>query len=226
MENEHNFIADPGDKNGNETQRNRFPEWAVGWKEWNELRFPEVPPADGSHPLGALLSLTPAQPVPPRVFISHRQKDHPEAMRAAYLANDEGYHFWLDVLDPHLTWLGAHPTSYQKSLAMAAIIEMALLNCSHVLALITQNFPGSAWIPYEYGRVKRANFVTPKAAAWIEPGVNYLTLPEYLFLGPLLPAVPGLLPSEDAIRWWMQHSAGYYLAKPLPWIHGATTPLP
>ena len=67
---------------------------------------------------------------------------------------------------------------------MALAIEMALLNCTQVIAAITPQTPGSAWVPYEYGRVKDPVPESPQAACWVDPRVA--NLPESLYLGPFL----------------------------------------
>ncbi|HEV8482632.1 MAG TPA: hypothetical protein VGV87_03655, partial [Blastocatellia bacterium] len=71
----------------------------------------------------------------------------------------------------------------QTSAAIASVIEMGLINSTHVLAVITQNTMGSAWVPYEYGRVKTGlGVTTPQAACWIH-NVPASPIPEYLYLG-------------------------------------------
>jgi len=81
--------------------------------------------------------------------------DYGYAERIAWLASEHGWDYWLDVHDPGLTVINSRLLSPQsQALAVALIIEVALLNCTHVLATITDNSPGSAWIPYEYGRVQ------------------------------------------------------------------------
>ena len=58
---------------------------------------------------------------------------------------------------------------------------MALLNSTHVLAIVTPNTKGSEWVPYEYGRVKDPLPVTLQAACWVD---NFGSqIPDYLYLG-------------------------------------------
>ncbi len=68
-------------------------------------------------------------------------------------------------------------------MVVAAIIEMALLNSTHVMAVITPHTSGSQWVPYEYGRVKDPTPVALQAACWLHNGVSASTAPEYLYLG-------------------------------------------
>jgi hypothetical protein len=101
-------------------------------------------------------------------------------------AKSEGFDFWLDVLDPALNHPGlAALTQPQRALATAVIIEMGLLNCSHVIALMTQFTKGSEWVPYEYGRVKNVPAVSIQVACWRHPLKPHSALAEYLLLGPI-----------------------------------------
>lgn len=122
----------------------------------------------------------------PRIFISHRQRDYAEALRIAKIATEEGFQFWLDILDPTLAWLttvGPQTLSSRKyQLFIAVIIEMALLHCSHVIAVMTPHTAGSAWVPYEYGRVKDSSVHSLQAGCWVHPGLGGLPW-EYLLLG-------------------------------------------
>src|SRR5207302_2641867 len=83
-----------------------------------------------------------------------------------------------------------------EAVAMASVIEMGLLNCSHVIALITPNTKGTLWIPYEYGRVKEPPPVTLQAASWIHRDYTD-ALPEYLHLGLVHY-------TEDEIQAWLR----------------------
>jgi hypothetical protein len=136
----------------------------------------------------------------PRIFISHRQADYPEALRIAKIANEEGFQFWLDVLDPMITWLStatAYPLgSRQYQLLVAVVVEMALLNCSHVIAVMTPNTIGSAWVPYEYGRAKDSSIYSLQAGCWLHPAVAHIPW-EYLLLGVQTW-------HEDEIRRWLR----------------------
>ena len=122
----------------------------------------------------------------PRIFISHRQADEKRARVFARIAMRRRFAFWLDVLDPHLIWITNHPSSdpVRQALAIAIQIEFALLNCTHVLAVITPHTVGSMWVPYEYGRVKCATMFSFEATAWLSQAVQRTnTYAEYLRLG-------------------------------------------
>jgi len=115
-----------------------------------------------------------------RVFISHRQVDVVCAERIAYLATASNFHYWLDVHDPQLMVANqAQIPSLQKSVLVAGIIEMALINCTHVLAVMTHNTRGSEWVPYEYGRIADAPGID-SACTWQHPLLA--TPPEYMYL--------------------------------------------
>ena len=116
------------------------------------------------------------------VFISHRQKDGPLASKAARRLRKRGVDAWLDVEDPTLSQLsGPQPVRDLLSyLVTAVIIEMALINSTHVLALFTTNTVGTMWVPYEYGRIKRDNVFARQAGSLHLSGP---TVPYYALLG-------------------------------------------
>ena len=145
----------------------------------------------------------------PRVFVSHRRADADYALRIAWLANQEGFDFWLDVLDPTLGGIAPGPDA---SLAIAVAIEMALINSSHVVAVMTQNTFGSRWVPYEYGRAKDEPPITSQAAAWVVPSYRGMQLPEYLHLGPIHY-------SEAELRAWFRFELGRWLVRPPAFAH-------
>jgi hypothetical protein len=161
----------------------------------------------------------------PRIFVSHRQSDEKAALRLAWVAQDEGWGYWLDIIDlnppsaqqgnpspsqqgnsPTLQldalerWLGRPPTVFEKSILTAAIIEMGLLNCTHIIAAMTDNTRGSQWVPYEYGRFKEARPVAMNAASWWDTTTlkKIEQLPEYLHLAPVLE-------NECKIRAWLRN---------------------
>lgn len=128
------------------------------------------------------------QPKPtkcPTIFISHRQVDLLTAIRLANIALKEGFEVWLDVWDPDLTVLDKMglPKNVQ-SILLACIVEMGLINCTHVLACLTAHTKGSFWVPYEYGRIADVTLNYQPACAYIDPGFA-TQLPEYLYLGRL-----------------------------------------
>jgi hypothetical protein len=132
----------------------------------------------------------------PRLFVSHRQDDEARARDVVTVAKAEGIQVWLDVLDSGLQSTAQASTgTTADALAIALIIEMALLNCTHVIALITSRTPGTYWVPYEYGRVKDSSPHSLRAACWIDQHVTYE--PEYLELGVKTR-------SDDDIRNWLR----------------------
>ena len=184
----------------------RFPDWAVGYRQWREQ-----PPLDdwrgpsifdwfreGIEP--------PPRPQPtldcPRLFVSHRKCDEDRALRIAWLAVQEGWDYWIDVLDPDLAALQRQQnvqslTPEQETLATAAIVEFALLNCSHLIAVMTEQTRGSMWVPYEYGRVKEPAPLTVQVSCWRHPDLKTDDCPEYLVLGKTLL-------NEEQIRGWLR----------------------
>jgi hypothetical protein len=119
-----------------------------------------------------------------RVFISHRQSDARYAERIAYLATQCNFEYWLDVHDPTLKIAnGINILKPKKSILIAGIIEMALINCSHVMAVMTTKTKGSQWVPYEYGRIADVPGVYD-ACAWQDPSL--IDVPGYMYLRPRL----------------------------------------
>lgn len=172
----------------------RFPDNVRGAAAWRQQRF------ETRYDLSALAERVEkarqeqsSKLTTPCVFVSHKQADVAKASRIAYLACQEGFDYWLDVVDPNLSGVAATPDAEAK--AIAAAIEMGLLNSSHVLAVMTTNTQASQWVPYEYGRVKAPTVVSPQAACWVAPGLT--KLPEYLHLGPILN-------SESDIKIWLK----------------------
>jgi hypothetical protein len=131
-------------------------------------------------------SVRPAQPGQkcPQVFISHRQLDTAYALRMARLAAQQGFRYWVDVVDPGIKWLNnSSLPAYLVPLLTACIIEMGIINCTHVLACMTPNTRGSLWLPYEYGRITEMPRFYNRACAWRHPDLVPADLPEYMFLG-------------------------------------------
>jgi hypothetical protein len=200
----------------------RFPSWAEGAEEWRVKRV--------ISDLPSILDRERRRQRPhlarPRVFVSHRQVDIDPALRIAYLACQEGFDYWLDVLDPTLkgplyTSVSA-PPNQGKALATAATIEMGLLNCTHVVAVVTPNTKGSQWIPYEYGRVKEPTPISLQAGSWVDASVGLSDLPEYLYLGVITT-------TEAHLRTWLRSERSKYpsLAPPSPcgWTNPVPSPL-
>lgn len=196
----------------------RFPEaeWLAGAREWAEgaERFPGISPEAAERWLDSIRQADRKPFKCPRVFVSHRQIDKDYALRIAWLAWEEGFDYWLDIIDlaPALDKQieaiekrqGYTITEFQKSVLTAAIIEMALLNCTHVLAAITRETKGSMWIPYEYGRVKEKLPICVRASCWWDStSLSNVAPSEYLHLG----RIHG---KEDDIRVWMRTEKAKY----------------
>ena len=130
----------------------------------------------------------------PCLFISHRQSDKQEALRVAYIATALGYDIFLDILDPYLQ-------QASNPYLIANRIELALLNSTHVIAMITPNTRGSMWVPYEYGRVKDHKPISSSAGCWIHPQVQQIA--EYLHLGEVNH-------TENEIEQWLQDELAQY----------------
>jgi hypothetical protein len=149
-----------------------------------------------------------------RLFVSHRHIDKDYGLRVANLANDNGFEFWLDVLDPALAAIPAltHLPPKQIALFTACIIEMGLINSTHVLAVMTENTKGGDWVPYEYGRVRRVG----NTGCWKNPCHNF-NLPDYMELGEITKSEVEItkwlkkFPSCSLIRW------NYKKTVALPW---------
>jgi hypothetical protein len=108
-----------------------------------------------------------------------------------------GFDYWLDVFSPVLSFPVPPGAQTQLSaFATAAVIEMGLLNSSHVMAVMTPNTMGAQWVPYEYGRVRDPVPITWQAACWPESSLLPSAVPEYLYLG-------AITNSETDIKKWL-----------------------
>lgn len=170
----------------------------------------------------------------PRVFVSHRQTDIVPASRIAYEASRIGFDFWLDVIDlaasktAQVTALEhklKRPlTHFELSVLVAAIIEMALVNCTHVIATMTIRTAGSQWVPYEYGRVLDRSVAGDVATAWWDTTTLPLSdVPDYMHLAPVHK-------NQAAIRrWFRSELSAYSLCATRPktaWRGPVPPPLP
>ena len=166
----------------------RFPSWVLGrgvWRHWILEHFWDHDNTDETLDTlrrGLRDSAGKAEPECPRVFVSHRQHDDGPALAIARLANQVGFEFWLDLLDPQVQNLTASQRG-QHAL-VASIVEVALLNCTHVIAVLSDKTRGTLWVPYEYGRVKEKQQVrSRRAAVWLDPNLDPADVPEYTVLG-------------------------------------------
>jgi len=201
----------------------RFPNWVEGVDIWRD--FINGDAVAHQRLLDALVSRRASVRwgVPgtelsgPRLFVSHRQDDEKRALDVAALAQAEGFQVWVDVLDSDLQRAAKAATGKPADAALIAeYIEIALLNCTHVIALITPRTPGTYWVPYEYGRVKDSSLHSLRAACWIDQHVTYE--PEYLELGVKTR-------SDDEIRDWLRAEMAAWSQK-FPLATPATQALP
>jgi hypothetical protein len=175
--------------------------WIVGEREWRAgiAARAFANPVAGRDWLEQLRAAAQRRPMPPvpRVFVSHRQVDKDCGLRNAWLAWNAETDFWLDIVDfdPQFlaqrarieALLGRPPTRGELALLTAAIVEMALLNCTACIAVMTRRAAGSLWIPYEYGRMKASSMLAPHVACWHDTtSLPDSDLAEYLHLGPIL----------------------------------------
>jgi hypothetical protein len=186
----YNYYADAEQREADWLER--FPSWAFGYLQW--VSQPPINDWRGPSIYDWLSEGIEAPPSPikrmacPRLFVSHRKCDEKLALRIAWLASREGWDYWIDVLDPNLETLRrkenlARLSAEQQTLATAAIVEFALLNCSHLIAVMTNGTRGSMWVPYEYGRVKEPEPLTVQVSCWRHPCLKAEDCPEYVVLG-------------------------------------------
>jgi hypothetical protein len=170
----------------NRPLENRFPRDAIGSLHWGvNLRGDFTGPREWVSTRSAAREAKQRFQVP-RVFVSHKRQDLADAARIASWVREEGCYTWLDaenlangLFDP---------------LRIAGFIEMALLNSTHVIAIMTPNTKDSTWVPYEYGRVKEDLPLSDQAASWLRHDFTN-TLPEYLYLGTVVS-------TEEQVRAW------------------------
>ena len=178
----------------------RYPHLAIGAAAWAEVFSPEPDRNEMRRWIAVAQTLQSTErPVVRRVFISHCRADTVMAQQAARAARQLGVEYWLDVEDPTLEWLVRHTSldASTRSAAIASAIEMALLNCTHVLAVITPGTSGSQWVPYEYGRVEGDAWGDRSAACWttVHPA-DATMFAEYLHLGVVARSL-------DEVRTWL-----------------------
>jgi hypothetical protein len=211
----------------------RFPDNSVGILAWRDLvdnlrPLSSAPPAQLHQALERFMQQAWSQ-LPPnfvpecRVFVSHRRVDVAIAERIAFVATQEGFGYWLDVHDPNLSFVSGSPIPAPiKDILTAAIIEMGLLNSSHVIAGMTPNTAGSKWIPYEFGRAKYRRLHSPYSASWLYPGMVESDFGEYIYLAEITRA-------EVDIRGWLNATwaAGRCSqTAPASWTRPQPNPLP
>jgi hypothetical protein len=129
--------------------------------------------------------IRPAIPPPttPCVFISHQQADAFKGERVACLVEHHGIDSWLDVHDPTLALVNLLSRGDPRHASLvAAIVEIALLSSTHVIALYTAHSASSKWIPYELGRAKARQIASPQAAIWLASGQTVSNCGDYVLL--------------------------------------------
>lgn len=190
--------------------RDRYPEGANGYGIWMSAPLDQLDTPDAWRTWLSTLQQEwqhrRAVAVAPCVFVSHKQQDYALGLRAAFLAGLEGYDYWLDILDPNLQQLvgaaGSLPPEI-AAVAMAACIEMGLLNSTHVLAIVTPDALSSRWVPYEFGRAKAPTVFSLQAAAYAKNVTSTdLGRVEYLYLCPVLQR-DGVVTGDAKVSAWL-----------------------
>lgn len=214
--------------------RSRYPAWCRGGEQWVHQSYdnngnwnpPNLPPPTRlpervSLPLSQQLSQI-AYLRRPRVFVSHRRKDLGYADRITYLADQAGFYFWLDAVN-------LPPPAVIKKMSARTFawrIEMALLNCSHVVAVYTDRTKGSTWVPYEYGRVKEPVLSSMECCTWLYVNQNTY-VPEWVQLNAVCLSERQLINwfRRERIKW--ENNFGITLPNgPTGQWTGTTKPLP
>jgi TIR domain len=187
------------------------------WKElvWRLSDLPSDPrqlEAACMEALRRFLDEIPAAVTPPTkpcVFISHQRDDGDKGERVACLVEHHGIDSWLDVHDPTLALVNQLPTSDPRRAALvAAIVEIALLSSTHVIALYTSHSAKSKWIPYELGRAKARRLASPQAAIWLEGGQVVSNCGDYVLL-------TVVTEDEAGVARWLAAAAGGPHAAPV-----------
>jgi hypothetical protein len=173
---------------------------------------------DAEQPPGVPRRLPSAGPV---VFVSHQRLDIKEAERMANLARNHGMDYWLDIHDPLLILANKQisPSDARYPIIIAAIIEVALLNSTHLIAVHTKNSLASKWVPYELGRVRDRRIRSTNAGGWFHPKVQPSMCGDYVHLCRIARG------GEGAVTNWLTGWTGGR-SPPLPWRGNPTTQLP
>jgi hypothetical protein len=141
------------------------------------------------------------RPSTPTLFVSHQWKDDKLAERVAWEAKEVGFDYWLDVHDTKLTAVtsAALPVPIKAAL-ITGIIEVALLNSTHLVGLQTTNSQTSRWVPYEFGRAKDRRMISDRTASWFQTGVGLDPNGDYL-------AFAECCDTDSALYDWLKHAA-------------------
>ena len=121
----------------------------------------------------------------PRLFISHRSVDWMYALKMGQVAAENKFDYWIDILDVKLINVTNNTSLSEECrvILTACIIEMAIINCTHVITCMTPGTKGSQWVPYEYGRITEIPSHYKKAASWVHPLLQQQDFPDYMYLG-------------------------------------------
>lgn len=151
---------------------------------WDRHLFPKIETASDSIGEFERIKRRPKALKAPRVFISYKRENRDRALRIAYIVNDEGFHYWMDVYEPALTHDSNtdNMSEKDKSVLVAAVIEMGLLNSSHLIACMTTLTKKSRWVPYEFGRAKDRSVLANQTSSWLHPDLSDIA--EYQHLCP------------------------------------------
>jgi hypothetical protein len=145
----------------------------------------------------------PSDPRQTCIFISHQRADQRRAERIACIIDHHQLHAWLDVHDPTLNFVNQNiPAGLIRSILIAAIIEMALINSTHIIAVHTGNSAISRWVPYELARAKSRKIISRQAAGWFRTGNIYARCGEYVHLA------ADLRDENDIIQWLISEARG------------------
>lgn len=158
------------------------------------------------------------------VFVSHKRCDVADAERIAWIVVQQGFDYWLDVHDPVLPHVAGAPIpSPFKETIVAAIVEMALLNATHLIAVHTPNSHTSMWVPYEIGRTKSRDIWSSQVSGWFQPqssGGAAVIAGEYTHLMERLASKP------DIDRWLASQKTNQPGCCTLPWRGWPRSPPP
>ncbi|MGG1254337.1 toll/interleukin-1 receptor domain-containing protein [Brevibacillus agri] len=108
-----------------------------------------------------------------KVFISHKAEDADKAKRVALYLQRNGISFYLDLLDDELFGNGEILTNHLRG---------KLNECTHLLAVITNNTKFSWWVPFEIGLATEKEYpISSYVSYW-----DKKQIPDYLWKWPVL----------------------------------------
>ncbi|WP_048035448.1 toll/interleukin-1 receptor domain-containing protein [Brevibacillus brevis] len=108
-----------------------------------------------------------------KIFISHKQEDCDTAIRIANYLLLHNIDYYLDVLDKQLSGSGDNLTNHLRN---------KLSECSHLIAVLSENTKLSWWVPFEIGLATEKEY--PISSFVTFPKQDQI--PEYLWKWPLL----------------------------------------